>query len=294
MSLIDPYGLTLVSVEVWGIVMAFTSLGFIVGGILVARRGLGPIPSARCCSRTSVMWIVRSRSQFGPRCCRSRSASSSSSPSPPWPSVRADDHPESRAVPRQGRVFGFGQSIETAASPITAFLIGPIAQFWIIPSMTNGSLAASIGRGSARGRNAGWPSSSSWRASSGRGDAAGVADARVSTPERHVRVRADGAGRHRLGRRGRGRLSATSLARWLSAVGARRSPRSGAIEPHAFLLVLPEVEPQLAAVGRVDRDSTQGLEMVSVTERYRGRPVPASRDDGEVQGDPDWVVPVAV
>ena len=45
----------------------------------------------------------------------------------------------------QGRVFGFAQTLETAASPITAFLIGPIAQFWIIPSMTDGWLAATIG-----------------------------------------------------------------------------------------------------------------------------------------------------
>jgi DHA3 family multidrug efflux protein-like MFS transporter len=42
-------------------------------------------------------------------------------------------------------VFGFAQSLETAASPITAFLIGPIAQFWVIPSMTDGALADSIG-----------------------------------------------------------------------------------------------------------------------------------------------------
>ena len=41
----------------------------------------------------------------------------------------------------QGRVFGFAQSLETAAAPITAFLIGPIAQFWVIPSMTDGALA---------------------------------------------------------------------------------------------------------------------------------------------------------
>jgi DHA3 family multidrug efflux protein-like MFS transporter len=35
--------------------------------------------------------------------------------------------------------------METAASPITAFLIGPIAQFWVIPSMTDGPLADLIG-----------------------------------------------------------------------------------------------------------------------------------------------------
>jgi MFS transporter, DHA3 family, multidrug efflux protein len=34
---------------------------------------------------------------------------------------------------RQGRVFGFGQSVENIASPFTAFLIGPLTQFVIIP-----------------------------------------------------------------------------------------------------------------------------------------------------------------
>ena len=55
----------------------------------------------------------------------------------------------------QGRVFGFAQTLEAAASPITAFLIGPIAQFAIIPSMTDGALADTIGTwfgtGAARG-----------------------------------------------------------------------------------------------------------------------------------------------
>lgn len=45
----------------------------------------------------------------------------------------------------QGRVFGFAQTVETAASPVTAFLIGPIAQAWVIPFMTDGSGADAIG-----------------------------------------------------------------------------------------------------------------------------------------------------
>ena len=46
-----------------------------------------------------------------------------------------------RVVPyeRQGRVFGFAQSVELAASPLTAFLIGPITQLVFIPFMTDGS-----------------------------------------------------------------------------------------------------------------------------------------------------------
>jgi DHA3 family multidrug efflux protein-like MFS transporter len=47
---------------------------------------------------------------------------------------------------RQGRVFGFAQSVEQAASPLTAFLIGPITQFFVIPFMTDGWGARTIGR----------------------------------------------------------------------------------------------------------------------------------------------------
>jgi DHA3 family multidrug efflux protein-like MFS transporter len=46
---------------------------------------------------------------------------------------------------RQGRVFGFAQSVEQAASPLTAFLIGPLTQFVAIPFMTSGAGAALIG-----------------------------------------------------------------------------------------------------------------------------------------------------
>ena len=43
---------------------------------------------------------------------------------------------------RQGRVFGFGQSVEQAASPFTAFLVGPLTQFVVIPFMSEGGAGA--------------------------------------------------------------------------------------------------------------------------------------------------------
>ncbi len=46
---------------------------------------------------------------------------------------------------RQGRVFGFAQSVEQAASPLTAFMIGPIAQFIAIPFMSTGAGVGLIG-----------------------------------------------------------------------------------------------------------------------------------------------------
>ena len=67
MALLDAYGLSLVSVEVWGLLFGVLSAGF------------------------------------------------------------------------KGRVFGFAQSVELAAAPLTAFLISPIAQFVAIPFMTTGA-----------------------------------------------------------------------------------------------------------------------------------------------------------
>ena len=56
---------------------------------------------------------------------------------------------------RQGRVFGFAQSVEQSASPLTAFMIGPLTQFVVIPFMTDGAGADAIGSwfgtGPARG-----------------------------------------------------------------------------------------------------------------------------------------------
>jgi DHA3 family multidrug efflux protein-like MFS transporter len=52
-----------------------------------------------------------------------------------------------RVVPyeRQGRVFGFAQSVEQAASPLTAFLMAPFTEFVVIPFMTDGAGARAIG-----------------------------------------------------------------------------------------------------------------------------------------------------
>jgi DHA3 family multidrug efflux protein-like MFS transporter len=146
MALMDPYGLTLMSVEAWGIMLAITSLGFIVGGIVVARRGLGANPVRTLLLANVVMWIVTIlfpiRSEIAPLVIGFfiylvliPVAESS------------EQTIIQKVVPfrEQGRVFGFAQSLETAASPVTAFLIGPIAQFWIIPSMTDGALAEAIG-----------------------------------------------------------------------------------------------------------------------------------------------------
>jgi DHA3 family multidrug efflux protein-like MFS transporter len=56
---------------------------------------------------------------------------------------------------RQGRVFGFAQSVEQAASPFTAFLIGPLTQMVFVPFMTDGAGAEAIGDWFGRGPDRG-------------------------------------------------------------------------------------------------------------------------------------------
>jgi len=156
MALMDPYGLTLFSVEMWGIVLGVTSTGFIIGGLVVAKKGLGKNPlrtllfinvAVGILGLTFTIrewWLLYVVGMLVFMCL--------------MPAAEAAEQTViQRVVPfqRQGRVFGFAQSIEAAASPITAFLIGPIAQFWLIPYMKSDAGKAQfgwlLGDGDARG-----------------------------------------------------------------------------------------------------------------------------------------------
>ncbi len=156
MSLMDAYGLLLVSVQVWGALWGVLSLGFIVGGLVVARRGLGTSPLRTLFMANIVMWTI----------CSVFALQASIVPLAIgmfiWlcliPVVEASEQTilQKVVVPeRQGRVFGFAQSIEQAAAPITAFFIGPIAQLVFIPFMTTGAgvqlLGSWFGTGTDRG-----------------------------------------------------------------------------------------------------------------------------------------------
>ena len=146
MALLDPYGLSLMSVETYGIVLAITSSGFIVGGALVARRGLGRNPVRTLLLANVVMWVVTIlfplRFEVLPLVIGFFIYLLLA------PVAEASEQTiVQKVVPfeEQGRVFGFAQTVETSAAPVTAFLIGPIAQFWVLPSMTDGVLADLIG-----------------------------------------------------------------------------------------------------------------------------------------------------
>ncbi len=156
MALADAYGLSMVSVQVWGTLWGFISMGFIVGGLFVAKAGLGKEPLRRFFSANIVIWVSCILFTLQP------SIALYAAGLVVWvlvmPTIEATEHTiMQKVVPyeRQGRVFGFAQSLEMGASPLSAFLIGPITQFFLMPFMTTGRGAEWIGpwfgTGPARG-----------------------------------------------------------------------------------------------------------------------------------------------
>jgi DHA3 family multidrug efflux protein-like MFS transporter len=146
LALMDPYGLTLVSVEVWGFLWGLISLAFIAGGLVVSRRGLGGNPLRAVLAGNVVNWAI----------CAVFTVRSSivllTVGLLVWlaliPVIEAGEQTVlQRSIPyrRQGRVFGFAQLVENAASPLTAFLMAPVAELVFIPLMTDGAGAALIG-----------------------------------------------------------------------------------------------------------------------------------------------------
>lgn len=156
MALLDAYGLSLVSVEVWGFTFGVISTAFIISGFIIAKTGLGKNPLRTLLLVNLITWSVccvftiqHSIWLLGAGCFI-------------WmllgPYAEAAEHTLlQKVVPveRQGRVFGFAQSVEQSAAPLTAFLIGPLTEFIVIPFMTTGAGAALIGgwfgTGPARG-----------------------------------------------------------------------------------------------------------------------------------------------
>ncbi|UTX51721.1 MFS transporter [Candidatus Saccharibacteria bacterium TM7i] len=156
MALMDPYGLTLFPVEIWGVVLGITSIGFIAGGIVVSKVGLGKNPLRTmlivnlAIALLGIAFVIREWwplyvvGMFIFMCL--------------MPIAEATEQTIlQKVVPfkRQGRVFGLAQTVESAASPISAFMIGPIAQFALIPYMASDAGKAAlgwlVGSGEARG-----------------------------------------------------------------------------------------------------------------------------------------------
>lgn len=146
MALLDAYGLSLVSVQVWGMTFAILSSAFILGGIAVTKFGLGKNPVRTLLLVNVIVWA--GASVFAIQASFALLVAGCFLWMALGPVAEAAEQTTlQKVVPleRQGRVFGFAQSMEQAASPLTAFLIGPLTQFIVIPFMTDGAGARSIG-----------------------------------------------------------------------------------------------------------------------------------------------------
>jgi DHA3 family multidrug efflux protein-like MFS transporter len=136
MALMDPYGIDMFGVEGWGILFGVAATGFVVGGLIIAKFGLGKNPIRTMLMLVALMGILGATftiREWWPLYAIGI-----------WiymamiPAVEAAEQTViQRVVPytTQGRVFGFAQAFEAAAAPVTAFMIAPIAEFLIIPYM---------------------------------------------------------------------------------------------------------------------------------------------------------------
>jgi MFS transporter, DHA3 family, multidrug efflux protein len=156
MALLDAYGLSLMSVQAWGLLWGVLSTGFILGGLVIAKRGLGRNPLRALLAANVVLWIIGT--VFTLQASVLLMAVGMFVYMAVIPYVEASEQTVlQKVVPyeRQGRVFGFAQSVEQAASPLTAFMISPVAQFVFIPFMTTGAgvdlIGGWFGTGPARG-----------------------------------------------------------------------------------------------------------------------------------------------
>lgn len=156
MALLDPYGLSLVSVQAWGLLYGVISFAFILGGAVVAAKGLGPRPLQVLLLANLAGYVVGML--FTIRESVLLLAVGMLVYMALVPLIEAAEQTVlQRVVPydKQGRVFGFAQAVEVAAAPVTAFLIGPIAEFGLIPYMESGrgqqDFGWLLGDGDARG-----------------------------------------------------------------------------------------------------------------------------------------------
>lgn len=156
MALMDPYGLEMFPVELWGIFSAVGFTGILVGGALIGKFGLGANPLRTLLAAVVMMGVLGAVFTLREWAWLYIAGI--------WaylvlvPFVEAAEQTViQQVVPlqRQGRVFGFAMAFESAASPVTAFLIAPIAQFWIIPYARSADgaarLAPLLGEGTSRG-----------------------------------------------------------------------------------------------------------------------------------------------
>lgn len=155
-ALMDPYGLEMFSPEVWGTVLGITSLGFIAGGALVAKTGLGRNP-VRTLLLVNVAVAVLGM-VFGLREWWWLYVGGISLFMLLMPAAEAAEQTIlQRVVPyrQQGRVFGLAMAVEMAANPVSTLIVAILAEAYVIPWMASAGGQATfgwlLGEGTTRG-----------------------------------------------------------------------------------------------------------------------------------------------
>jgi DHA3 family multidrug efflux protein-like MFS transporter len=146
MALLDPYGLTLVSVETWGFMWGAMSVAIIFSSAYIAKYGIGKQPIRLILILNVISWL--SCIIFPIQASVILLGLGMFVWMVTFPIIEAAEQTViQNIVPykRQGRVFGFANSVESAASPIVVFMIGPLAHFFFIPFMTTGQGVTLIG-----------------------------------------------------------------------------------------------------------------------------------------------------
>ncbi len=139
MSLMDAYGLSLVSVQTWGIIWGALSFVFVISGLLIAKYGVGKNPVRTMIIANFLVWLV----------CIPFTWFSSIYifllGVIVWmlisPFIESSEHTIiQKIIPykNQGKVVGFAQTVESSAMPLTAFFVGPITEKFMIPFMNSG------------------------------------------------------------------------------------------------------------------------------------------------------------
>lgn len=155
-ALMDPYGLEMYGPQLWGVVLGVTSSGFILGGAIVAKVGLGRNPVRTLLLVNLVAALIGATFTlrewwwlFGLGMLVFMAIT---------PAAEAAEQTIlQRVVPfrQQGRVFGLAIAVEMAANPVSAVIVAVVAQSYVIPWMFTPTGRATfgwlLGEGDTRG-----------------------------------------------------------------------------------------------------------------------------------------------
>lgn len=155
-ALMDPYGLELFPPQLWGVMLGLTGLGFVIGGMVIARVGLGANPVRTLLLVNigiAVIGIVFTLREWGWLFVAGIFVFMLISPV----AEATEQTILQRVVPfrQQGRVFGLAMAVEMGANPLSALIIAVVAQAYVIPWMdgpgADTALGVLLGEGVARG-----------------------------------------------------------------------------------------------------------------------------------------------